>query len=179
MSTTRMDFDLTDGVAVLERTPVALRGLLAGLPSGWLHATEGPETWSPYDVVGHLVHGERTDWIPRARLILEEGDDRPFTSFDRFAQSRESEGKSLARLLDELEQLRRENLATLNAWDLTDAQLDLKGEHPELGAVTLRQLLATWVAHDLGHIGQISRVMAKRYRTAVGPWRAYLSVMDR
>lgn len=174
-----MDFDLTAGVAVLERTPATLRALLAGLPSGWVHATEGPETWSPFDVVGHLVHGERTDWIPRARSILEQGDDRRFTPFDRFAQFRESEGKSLTRLLDELARLREENVATLTAWDLTDAQLDLKGEHPELGTVTLRQLLATWVAHDLGHINQISRVMAKQYRAAVGPWRTYLSVMER
>lgn len=174
-----MDFDLTAGVAVLERTPATLRALLAGLPSDWVHATEGPETWSPYDVVGHLVHGERTDWIPRARLILEQGDDRRFTPFDRFAQFCESEGKSLTRLLDELAELRHENLSTLTGWDLTDAQLDLKGEHPELGPVTLRPLLATWVAHDLGHINQISRVMAKQYRAAVGPWRAYLSVMER
>lgn len=174
-----MDFDLTAGVAVLERTPATLRALLAGLPSDWVHATEGPETWSPYDVVGHLVHGERTDWIPRARLILEQGADRRFTPFDRFAQFREIEGKSLTRLLDELAKLRQENLATLDGWDLSDAQLGLTGEHPELGTVTLRQLLATWVAHDLGHIGQISRVMAKQYRAAVGPWRAYLSVMER
>lgn len=174
-----MDFDLNAGVAVLERTPATLRALLAGLPSDWVHATEGPETWSPFDVVGHLVHGERTDWIPRARLILEQGDDRRFTPFDRFAQFRESEGKSLIQLLDELARLRQENLATLDGWDLTDAQLDLKGAHPELGTVTLRQLLATWAAHDLGHINQISRVMAKQYRAAVGPWRAYLSVMER
>lgn len=174
-----MEFDLSAGVAVLERTPATLRALLAGLPSGWLHATEGPETWSPYDVVGHLVHGERTDWIPRARLILEQGDDRRFTPVDRFAQFREGEGNSLTQLLDELAELRQANLATLAGWDLTDAQLDLKGRHPEFGPVTLRQLLAAWVAHDLGHIGQISRVMAKQYRAAVGPWRAYLSVMER
>lgn len=174
-----MDFDLTAGVAVLERTPATLRALLAGLPSAWVHATEGPETWSPYDVVGHLIHGERTDWIPRARLIFEQRDDRRFTPFDRFAQFRASEGKSLTQLLDEFAQLREENLATLTAWDLADSQLDLEGEHPELGPVTLRQLLATWVAHDLDHIVQITRVMARQYRVAVGPWRAYLSVMDR
>jgi hypothetical protein len=174
-----MDFDLTPGIAVLERTPRTLRAMLAGLPTTWTHATEGPETWSPYDIVGHLIHGERTDWIPRAQLILAQGPQRRFTPYDRFAQFRESQGKSLADLLDELARLRAENLATLAGWRLTHAQLALEGEHPELGPVTLRQLLATWVAHDLGHLAQTARVMAKQYREAVGPWRAYLPVMDR
>lgn len=174
-----MNFDLTAGIAVLERTPQTLRALLAGLPPAWTDATEGPETWSPYVIVGHLIHGERTDWIPRARIILDQGAERRFTPYDRFAQFRESEGKSLADLLDELARLRAENLATLAGWHLTDAQLALRGEHPELGPVTLRQLLATWVAHDLGHVAQTARVMAKQYRDAVGPWRAYLPVMDR
>ena len=174
-----MDFDLTAGIAVLERTPHTLRALLAGLPPAWTDATEGPETWSPYVIVGHLIHGERTDWIPRARIILDQGPERRFTPYDRFAQFRESEGKSLADLLDELARLRGENLATLAGWRLTDAQLALRGEHPEFGPVTLRQLLATWVAHDLGHVAQTARVMAKQYRDAVGPWRAYLPVMDR
>jgi hypothetical protein len=174
-----MHFDLTTGVAILERTPHTLRALLAGLPHAWTDATEGPETWSPYVILGHLIHGERTDWIPRARIILAQGPERRFTPYDRFAQFRESEGKSLGDLLDEFERLRAENLATLNGWHLTDAQLALEGEHPALGAVTLRQLLATWVAHDLGHVAQAARVMAKQYREAVGPWRAYLPVMDR
>lgn len=174
-----MDFDLTSGVAVLERTPAALRAMLAGLPSTWVDATEGPETWSPYVVVGHLIHGERTDWIPRARIILAQGAERRFAPFDRFAQFRESNGKSLSDLLEEFERLRTNNLAVLTAWRLTEAQLALEGEHPELGTVTLRQLLATWVAHDLGHIAQIARVMAKQYRDAVGPWRAYLTILDR
>src|SRR5919206_2720124 len=174
-----MDFDLAAGTAVLERTPDTLRALLAGLPGAWTDATEGPETWSPYVIVGHLIHGERTDWIPRSRIILAQGPERRFTPFDRFAQFRESEGKSLADLLDEFARLRSENLATLREWRLTDAQLALEGEHPEFGAVTLRQLLATWVAHDLGHVAQTARVMAKQYREAVGPWRAYLPVMDR
>ena len=174
-----MDFDLQEGTAVLERTPAVLRAMLAGMPQSWLDATEGPETWSPYDVVGHLIHGERTDWIPRAELILAQGPNRRFTPFDRFAQFRESEGKSLAVLLDEFEQLRRASLKTLARWRLTDAQLALEGEHPEFGTVTLRQLLATWVAHDLGHLVQCNRVMARQYRDAVGPWRKYLSVMDR
>jgi hypothetical protein len=173
------DFDLMDGMAVLERTPHTLRAMLAGLPSTWIDATEGPETWSPYVIVGHLIHGERTDWIPRAQLILAQGPERRFAPFDRFAQFRESQGKSLADLLDEFARLRAENLATLAGWRLTDAQLALQGEHPDFGPVTLRQLLATWVAHDLGHVAQTARVMAKQYRAAVGPWRAYLPVMDR
>ena len=174
-----MEFDLATGVAVLERTPATLRALLAGLPPAWTDADEGPDTWSPYVIVGHLIHGERTDWMARARIILAQGEDRRFTPYDRFAQFRESQGKSLAELLDEFARLRAENLATLAGWHLTDAQLALEGEHPEFGAVTLRQLLATWVAHDLGHIAQTARVMAKQYRDAIGPWRAYLPVMDR
>jgi hypothetical protein len=174
-----MDFDLSAGTAVLERTPHALRAMLAGLPPAWTDANEGPETWSPYVIVGHLVHGERTDWIPRARLILAQGAERRFAPFDRFAQLRESQGRPLAELLDEFARLRAESLATLAAWRLTDAQLALQGEHPEFGPVTLRQLLSTWVAHDLGHLAQTARVMAKQYREAVGPWRAYLPVMDR
>jgi hypothetical protein len=174
-----MEFDLPTGIAVLERTPHAFRALLAGLPSTWTDANEGPETWSPFDILGHLVHGERTDWIARARIVLDQGPERRFTPFDRFAQLRESQGKSLVELLDEFARLRAENLATLTGWGLTDAQLALEGEHPAFGPVTLRQLLATWVAHDLGHVAQTARVMAKQYREAVGPWRAYLPVMDR
>lgn len=174
-----MNFDLTSGRAILERTPDTLRALLAGLPPDWTEATEGPDTWSPYVIVGHLIHGERTDWIPRARMILDQGPRRRFDPYDRFAQFHESQGKSLADLLDEFTDLRAANLATLAEWRVTDAQLALEGEHPALGAVTLRQLLASWVAHDLGHLAQTTRVMAKQYRDAVGPWRAYLSVMDR
>jgi hypothetical protein len=174
-----MEFDLAAGVAVLERTPHALRALLSGLPPAWTDATEGPETWSPYVILGHLVHGERTDWIPRARLILAQGPERRFAPFDRFAQLRESQGRPLEELLDEFERLRAGSLATLAGWRLDDARLALEGEHPEFGPVTLRQLLATWVAHDLGHVAQTARVMAKQYREAVGPWRAYLPIMDR
>lgn len=174
-----MEFDLRQGVSVLTRTPGTLRSMLAGLGSQWTDATEGPETWSPCVIVGHLVHGERTDWIPRAQVILAQGPNRRFTPYDRFAQFRESQGKSLGDLLDEFEQLRTDNLSTLARWQLTDAQLALPGEHPEFGAVTLRQLLSAWVAHDLGHIAQAARVMAKQYREAVGPWRAYLPVLDR
>ncbi|MDB4878485.1 MAG: DinB-like domain protein [Gemmatimonadetes bacterium] len=174
-----MEFDLERGVAVLERTPQVLRAMLGTLDPAWTDATEGPETWSPYAIVGHLIHGERTDWIARAQIIVAQGTTRRFTPFDRFAQFHESQGRTLVELLDEFARLRTESLATLAAWRLTEAQLALTGEHPEFGAVTLRQLLATWVAHDLGHLAQIARVMAKQYREAVGPWRAYLPVMDR
>ena len=174
-----MNFDLPTGVAVLERTPATLRTLLAGLPDDWTSATEGAETWSPYDVVGHLIHGERTDWIARAEIILAQGANLRFAPFDRFAQFRESQGKTLVQLLDQFAQLRAANLGILVGWKLTEAQLALEGEHPELGPVTLRNLLATWVAHDLNHLGQIARVMAKQYRDAVGPWRQYLPIMDR
>lgn len=174
-----MTFQVDDGMLVLERTPHALRAMLAGLPTAWVDATEGPETWSPYVVVGHLIHGERTDWIPRTRIILDQGADRRFTPYDRFAQFRDSRGKSLADLLDEFARLRAGNLETLAGWRLTDAELALEGVHPDFGSVTLRQLLAAWVAHDLGHIAQIARVMARQYREAVGPFRAYLTVMDR
>jgi hypothetical protein len=174
-----VDFELTAGRAVLARTPATLRALLAGLGPEWTDATEGPETWSPYVILGHLIHGERADWITRARIILDQGPDRRFEPYDRFAQFRESQGKSLAELLDELAALRAENLATLAGWRVGERELALQGEHPAFGLVTLRQLLATWVAHDLGHIVQIGRTMARQYRDEVGPWRAYLSVMDR
>ena len=174
-----MDFNLKAGIDILERTPGALRALLAGLPPAWTDATEGLGTWSPYVIVGHLIHGERTDWIPRAQIILAQKPERRFEPYDRFAQFRESEGKSLAALLDEFAQLRAANVAVLVGWNLTDTQLQLEGEHPEFSRVTLRQLLATWVAHDLSHVAQTARVMAKQYREAVGPWRAYLPVMDR
>jgi hypothetical protein len=174
-----MTFDLTEAIAVLERTPAILRAMLSGLSEAWIRCDEGPDTFSPFDNVGHLIHGERTDWVSRARVILAQGTNRRFEPYDRFAQVRESEGKSLAQLLDEFEQLRQQNLVTLRGWSLSERELALEGEHPELGTVTLGQLLATWVAHDLGHIAQTARVMAKRYRTDVGPWRAYLPVLDR
>jgi hypothetical protein len=174
-----MELRVEDAVPVLRRTPGTLRAMLDGLPDGWIDASEGPDTWSPYVVVGHLIHGERTDWIPRAEIILAQGPDRRFTPYDRFAQFRESEGKPLADLLDEFARLRAENVATLEGWHLTDTQLALTGEHPEFGSVTLAQLLATWVAHDLGHVAQTARVMAKQYREAVGPWAAYLPILTR
>ena len=174
-----MDFHLPHALEVLERTPAAFRALLGGLPDAWTAPNEGPDTFSAYDNVGHLIHGERADWIPRARIILAQGANRRFEPYDRFAQYRESEGKTLAQLLDEFAALRAANLETLRGWRLGERELALEGEHPAFGAVTLRQLLATWVAHDLGHLAQTSRVMAKQYRDAVGPWRAYLPVLDR
>jgi hypothetical protein len=174
-----MSFDLDDGLAVLSRTPSVFRALLTDLPESWLRCDEGPETFTPFDNLGHLIHGERSDWIVRARIILAQGADRTFAPYDRFAQQRESAGKSVATLLDEFDELRTENIATLRSWNLTERELGLEGTHPALGGVTLEQLLATWVAHDLGHIAQTARVMAKRHREAVGPWRQYLPVMDR
>jgi hypothetical protein len=174
-----MEFQLAHAQEVLERTPFTFRALLGGLPDAWTAPNEGPDTFSAFDNVGHLVHGERTDWIPRARIILAQGTNRRFEPYDRFAQYRESEGKTMAELLDEFARLRAENLATLRGWRLTERELALEGEHPEFGPVTLRQLLSTWVAHDLGHVAQTARVLAKQYREAVGPWRAYLPVLDR
>ena len=174
-----MAFELTEGIAILERTPATFRALLGGLPDAWTTSNEGPDTFSPFDNLGHVIHGECTDWIPRARIILEHGASRRFEPYDRFAQVRESEGKSLVELLDEFAALRSANLATLRGWNLTGQQFVLEGEHPALGTVTLGQLLATWVAHDLGHLAQTTRVMAKRYRDDVGPWRQYLPIMDR
>jgi DinB superfamily len=172
-----MHFHLTQGLDVLERTPATFRALLDGLPEAWTAPNEGPDTFSAFDNLGHLIHGERTDWIPRARIIRAQGPNRRFEPYDRFAQYHESRGKSVAELLTEFARLRAENLTALRGWQLSDAELALEGEHPELGTVTLRQLLATWVAHDLGHVAQTARVMAKQYREAVGPWRAYLPVL--
>jgi hypothetical protein len=169
---------MDDAVAMLARTPPTLDGLLRGLPAAWTVAHEGGQTWSPFDVVGHLIHGERTDWVPRARIILEHGEARAFDKFDRFAQFASSEGRTLSSLLDEFAMLRRESLRELASLAITDADLDRRGRHPELGVVTLRQLLATWVAHDLDHVVQISRVLARQYSDEVGPWRAYLRIIS-
>jgi hypothetical protein len=173
-----MDFDLDHGLAILERTPIVLRALLTGLPDVWTRQNEGPETWSPREVVGHLIEGERSDWIPRAQIVLAQGLSTAFMPFDRTAHQRSrSAVATLEKLLETFAQLRADNLATLRSWSLTPAQLELTGVHPEFGTVTLRQHLSTWVAHDLGHLVQISRTMARQYRDAVGPWRAYLSAL--
>ncbi|HET9133613.1 MAG TPA: DinB family protein [Gemmatimonadales bacterium] len=169
---------IPEAIAVLERTPATLRALLLDLPAPWTTATEGPGTWSPYDVIGHLVHGERTDWIPRLRLMLSEAPERTFAPFDREAMLHESLGKSLGDLLDEFAALRAANLAVLRAAAISSAECSRTAVHPSLGQVSLGNLLATWVAHDLGHLVQVARVMATRYREEVGPWRAYLRVLD-
>lgn len=170
------EFKLQDAVAILERTPASLKAMLEGLPETWTRATEGEGTWSPYDVIGHLIHGEHTDWIPRAQHILA-GDSKPFLPFDRTAMFSESGDKELGELLKTFADLRKENLATLKAMNLTDSDFDRRGLHPELGGVTLRQLLATWVVHDLDHVAQIARTMAKAYTNATGPWVDYLSIL--
>lgn len=175
---TRRPFVMEEGVAILARTPATLDALLRGLPDGWIAAHEGGETWSPYDVVGHLIHGERTDWMPRVRTILEHGDTKTFETFDRLAQFVASKGRTLGSLLDEFAALRNDNLRELEALHLTEADLARRGQHPALGVVTLGQLLATWVAHDLDHVVQIARVLAKQYSDEVGPWRAYLRVIS-
>jgi len=174
-----MRFELARALEVLERTPATFRAMLGGLAMEWTAPNEGPETFSAFDNLGHLVHGERTDWIPRARIILAQGDDRRFEPYDRFAQYEESKGKTVDELLDEFTTLRARNLATLREWALTDRELALEGEHPALGRVTLEALLATWVVHDLGHLAQTARVLAKQYGDAVGPWREYLPVLYR
>jgi len=176
---TAMDFTLTNAIEILERTPAAFRALMSGLSDDWTTPNEGGDTFSAIDNLGHLIHGERTDWIPRARIILAQGQSVRFATFDRYAHRAESAGKPVSQLLDEFAALRTRNLDELKQWRLTDRELVLEGEHPALGRVTLKQLLATWVAHDLGHVAQTSRVMAKQYRDAVGPWRQYLPVLDR
>lgn len=173
-----MEHNLQQTMAVLTRTPAALDALLRNLPEAWTLRDEGEDTWSVFDVVGHLNHGERTDWMPRAKMILQSGEERAFEPFDRWAQVRESEGKSLAQLLDEFAQLRAENLRELRALNLRREDLELRGRHPALGVVTLSELLATWAVHDLTHLHQISRIMAYQYRDAVGPWSGYLGVLQ-
>ena len=175
---TLTEFNLDETVAVLTRTPATLDALLRGLPASWVRSNEGKDTWSAFDIVGHLIVGERTDWMTRVRVILENGEARPFDPFDRLAQSRESQNKSLEQLLDDFARLRKENLAALRALNLQPEDLSRRGRHPALGVVTLQQLLATWAVHDLTHVHQISRVMAHQYRDAVGPWSAYLGVLQ-
>ena len=164
--------------SLLTRTPAALDALLRDLPESWTRRNEGGESWSAFDVVGHLIVGERTDWIPRAKIILEHGEARPFDKFDRFAQFRESEGKSLGKLLDEFARVRAQSLDALRELNLTEDDLARRGRHPALGVVTLGHLLATWAAHDLTHLHQISRVMAHQLHDDVGPWTRYLGVMQ-
>jgi hypothetical protein len=172
-----MQHNLDHTISILTRTPAALNALLRGLPDAWILSNEGDNTWNAFQIVGHLIHGELTDWMPRARRILEFGEAKPFDPFDRWAQERDSQSKSLAELLDEFAQLRANNLRDLRALNLQPQDFARRGTHPALGAVTLSELLATWAAHDLTHLHQLSRVMAHQYREAVGPWNAYLGVM--
>src|SRR5690242_4911016 len=173
-----MEPSLQQTVFLLTRTPAALNALLRDLPETWTLRNEGESTWSPFDVVGHLIHGERADWIPRIKLILQFGEGQTFVPFDREGHAREIRGKSIEHLLDEFARVRSENLAELGALNLRAEDLDRRGRHPSLGVVTLSQLLATWATHDLTHLHQISRVMAHQYRDAVGPWSAYLGVLQ-
>jgi hypothetical protein len=174
---TLKEFNLSEAVALLTRTPAALNALLRGLPDVWIHRNEGIDSWSAFDIVGHLIVADRTDWMPRVRTILEHGETRPFDPFNRFAQMRESEGKSLEQLLDNFTRARSESLAALQALNLKSGDLARRGKHPALGSVTLSELLATWAVHDLTHLHQLSRVMAYQYREAVGPWSAFLGVL--
>jgi hypothetical protein len=172
-----MPQNLQQTIALLSRTPAALEAFLRDLPESWTSENEGEKTWSAFDVVGHLIHGEKTDWMPRAKMILQFGESRAFEPFDRWAQEQESQGKSLSQLLDEFARLRAENLKELEKMNLQREDLEKRGKHPALGMVTLAQLLATWAVHDLTHLHQISRIMAYQYRDAVGPWGAYLGVL--
>ncbi|HEY0461627.1 MAG TPA: DinB family protein [Pyrinomonadaceae bacterium] len=172
-----MKFKTEQAVEILSNTPETVKSLLENLSDDWINSAEEAESWSPFDIVGHLIHAEETDWIPRAGIILRQGENRTFEPFDRFAMFENSKGKTLGELLETFAERRRESLETLKSWKLSDEQLALKGMHPELGAVTLEQLLATWVVHDLTHIRQIVTVLAKKYAGAVGVWKEYLSIL--
>lgn len=172
-----MEHDLDLTIALLHRTPATLNALLRDMPETWTLRNEGENTWCAFDVVGHLIHAEKTDWMPRARMVLEFGDTKPFQPFNRLAQERESKGQSLEQLLDEFARLRSESVRALRELNLGQKDFERRGLHPTLGAVTLSELLATWAVHDLTHVHQLSRILANQYRTAVGPWSAYLGVL--
>lgn len=172
------NFSLDKSLEILERTPGVISNMLENLSGFWIHNNEGPDSWSPYDIVGHLIHGEKTDWIPRIKIILEYGEERPFEPFDRFAQFQDFTDKKLDQLLKEFHQLRSENIETFRKLNLDTDDLDKSGIHPDFGPVTLQELIAAWVVHDLSHIRQIGRVMAKQYKSEVGPWEAYLPVLN-
>ncbi len=174
-----MKFDIKKATEILARTPDTLRALLEGLSDDWTLEANEDDVWSPYDVIGHYIHGEQTDWIPRTKIILEQGENIAFEPFDRFAQFESSKGKSLTELLGEFAELRSENIKTLRGLNITTEQLNLKGNHPELGEVTLEQLLSTWVVHDLTHIRQIVTELARKYSENVGVWTEYLSILDK
>jgi hypothetical protein len=173
-----MNYSKEQAIEILERTPAVLKSLLANISNDWVMNNEGPDTFSPYDVVGHLIHGEKTDWVVRAKIILEHGVNKPFDPYDRFAQYEESKGKSLEQLLNEFEEMRKQNVNWLQSIQLTEADLERKGKHPVLGEVTLRNLLSTWVVHDLTHIAQVTRVMAKQYTEEMGPWPQFFRILQ-
>ena len=173
-----MQYDVSKAIEILERTPKVLSTLLSGLSEEWTENNEGENTWSPYDVIGHLVHGEEADWLVRTLIILEFEEAKTFEPFDRFAQFEKSKGKSIDQLLEEFTQLRKANLAVFKSLNISQSDLDKKGSHPGLGTITLKNMLSSWVAHDLGHIAQISRVMAKQYSSEIGPWHEYLAIMS-
>ncbi|MEL6485371.1 MAG: DinB family protein [Bacteroidota bacterium] len=174
-----MEFNLNKSISILERTPSVLRELLTGLQPEWLHGNEGKDTWSPYQVLGHLIHGEKTDWIVRAKIILSDLPDKTFEPFDRFAQDKADSKPTLDSLLNTFEDLRKANLSELKTLKIDESSLGKTGKHPALGVVSLKELLSTWTVHDLGHIAQITRVMAKQYQEEVGPWKAYLGILKK
>jgi len=174
----KMHFTFEKSIAILERTPATVRTLLLGLPEDWTHCNEGENTWSPYDIIGHYIHGEKTDWVPRMEIILSDNPDKHFVPFDRFAQYNDSKGKTLKQLLDEFEVLRKKNVEILRSKDLSESDLVKTGIHPKFGDVTLAQLLSAWVVHDLNHIAQISRVMSRHYDKDVGPWTEFLRILQ-
>ena len=173
-----MEFELSNTIKILERTPGLINDLLNGLPEELVHNNEGPGTWSPFDIVGHFIHGEKTDWIPRAKIILSGESDKPFIPFDRFAQFENSKGKSIDDLISEFSSLRTENIEILKSFNLNETKLVLTGIHPDFGKVNLRQLLSTWTVHDLVHINQMTRVLASNYKGAIGPWRKYIKLLN-
>lgn len=174
-----MEFSIDRTIAVLANTPRTLRAQLTNLGETWTHCNEGGETWSAFDIVGHLIHGEKTDWIPRAKIILSDSEEKRFEPYDRFAQFEASKGKTLEELLNEFESLRNANIDELKSWNLSDADFQKKGNHPDFGEVTLKQLLSTWMVHDVGHVAQINRVIAHQYKDEIGPWRAYLPIVGK
>jgi hypothetical protein len=173
-----MKFETNKSIQILEKTPSVLQALLENIDEDWVMNNEGPETFSPYDVVGHLIHGEKTDWVPRAKIILDHGLSKPFEPYDRFAQYEESKGKTIAQLLEEFELLRKQNIQWLQSLNLTNEDFEKKGTHPSLGEVSLKNLLSTWVVHDLTHIAQITRVMAKQYKEEMGPWPQFFRILS-
>ena len=172
-----MNFNLQESIALLERAPSVYRTLLSGLSESWVQCNEGEETWSAYDIMGHLIHGEKTDWLQRIEIILEESENKTFAPFDRFAQFEESKGKTMSQLLDEFEMARMKNIQRLKSKNITESYLSKTGIHPAFGQVTLRQLISTWTIHDLAHLNQATRVMMKYYKDAVGPWKKFFSVL--